>query len=310
MNSQLSQRLESFRSELKITSKGKLSTVLYLSRVAREKGLPLETSSLVTGEEGQVRGLGASIIKKILKDYGITRTLAEEAGRTSRGSMGLMTKYVSLLNELYSAQIADPAAIESWWIDRVKDYFNSRPFKLRYDTSSSLRTVVRDLLAQASARQHENPGMNYAGIVLQHLVGAKLSLILPPGTLSFHGASVADAPTERSGDYIVDDVVIHCTSAPGEALIAKCGDNLKNGLRPMIITIFQRVAFAEQLASDRGLEGRIEVLDFEQFIASNVYELSQFKAADRKVTIGKIITAYNEIIESCENDPSLRVDMG
>ncbi len=310
MSSQLHRRLEEFRDELKVASKGKLSTVVYLSRVAREQGLPLDPGALVTDEEGQVKGLGSAAVQKILKEYGITRTLAEEAGRTSRGSMGLMKKFVSLLNELEDEGIADAAAIELWWVDRVNDYFNARPFKLRYDTSKSLRTVVRDLLAQATARQRENPGVNYTGIVLQHLVGAKLSLILEPGALSFHGASVADSPTARSGDYIVDDVVIHCTTAPGEALMTKCDENLKAGLKPMIITVYQRVLSAEQLAADKGMEGRVEVLDFEQFIASNVYEISQFKAAERKITVRKIIAAYNQIIANCETDPSLRVDMG
>lgn len=89
----------------------------------------------------------------------------------------------------------------------------------------------------------------------------------------------------------------------------KCGENLRAGLRPMIITIYQRVALAEQMAVERGMEGRIEVLDFEQFIVSNVYELSQFKASERKVTVHKIIEAYNEIVDACETDPSLRVGL-
>lgn len=310
MTNPLTDRLAQFQTAEKITSKGNLSVVLYLSRVAKERGLPLRPEELVTEREGQVKGLGAAVIKKILKEYGITRTLAEEAGRTSRGSMGLMNKYVALLNALNADGLAEMPAIESWWVDRIKDYFNARPFRLRFDASSSLRTIIRDLLAQAVDRQSENPGVNYAGIVLQHMVGAKLSLIMPPGSLAFHGASVADSPTDRRGDYILDDVVVHCTTAPAEALMAKCGDNLRAGLRPMIITVYQRVALAEQMAADHGLDGRIEILDFEQFIAGNVYELSKFRAVDRKVTVQKILEAYNAIVDDCETDPSLRVNLG
>lgn len=309
MGSLMIERLSQFQKSEKITSKGSLSVVLYLSRVAKEQGLPLNPEALVTEREGQVKGLGAAVIKKILKDYGISRTLAEEAGRTSRGSMGLMNKYVALLNALHAEGLAEMPAIESWWVDRTNDYFNARPFRLRYDTSSSLRTTIRDLLEQAVARQNENPGVNYAGIVLQHMVGAKLSLIMPLGSLSFHGASVADGPTDRRGDFFIDDVVIHCTTAPSEALMGKCGENFRSGLRPMIITIYQRVALAEQMAADRGMDGRIEVLDFEQFIASNVYELSKFKASERKVTVQKIVEAYNAIVDACETDPSLRVGL-
>ena len=88
MNSELEARLTVFQKTERVNSKGSLSVALYLSRAAKEQGLPLSPESLVTDKEGQVKGLGASVIRKILKEYGITRTLAEEAGRTSRGSMG------------------------------------------------------------------------------------------------------------------------------------------------------------------------------------------------------------------------------
>ncbi len=295
---------------MRIHSKGTCSPVLYLNRVAKELGLLLNPDSLVNANDERERNLGVAVIDKILKEHDVDRRITEEVDGTSCDSIGLVVRYIHFLNTLNMDNLTDLSQIESWWIERIKDYFNSRPFRLRYDTSVSLRAVIRDLLGQAAERQRENPGMNYAGIILQHLVAAKLSLILPPNTLNFHGASVADAPTGRRGDYFVDDVVIHCTTAPSEALIEKCGENLRAGLRPMIITIFDRVAQAELMATDKGMEGRIEVLDFEQFIASNVYELSQFKASARKITVGRIIEAYNRIVSECENDPSLRVELG
>jgi len=202
MRDELFQRLAAFQRENKIQSKGQLAVIIHLCRVAREQGLPLDSTRLVTEAGGQVRGLGKAAVQKVLKDYGIVRVLAEESGRTSRGSLGLMTVFVEFLNGLHSAHLADTAAIESWWIDRIRDYFNSRPFTLRYDTSRSLRAVVRDLLLQAEARQKESPGTTYMGTVLQHLAGAKLSIVLPQGSLAFHGASVADSPTARSGDFL------------------------------------------------------------------------------------------------------------
>jgi hypothetical protein len=310
MNSVLQEHLKIFQKEERINSKGSLAVVLYLSRLAQDQGLPLNPDSLVTEKGGQARGLGVTVVNKILQEHSINRRLAKETDRTSRGSMELKVRYINFLNALNQDSIADLSQIESWWIERIKDYFNARPFRLHYDTSVSFRTVIKDLLGQAAARRRENPGMNYAGIILQHLVAAKLSLILPPNTLNFHGASIADASTGRQGDIFIDDVVIHCTNAPSEALIEKCGENLRAGLRPMIITVFDRVFQAELIATDRGMEGRIDVLGFEQFIASNVYELSQFKASARKITVGRIIEAYNQIVSECENDPSLRVELG
>ena len=107
----------------------------------------------------------------------------------------------------------------------------------------------------------------------------------------------------------MEDVVIHVTSAPSEALIRKCGDNLSKGIRPMIITTYRGVIVAEQLAQNAGLENRIDVFDIEQFVASNLYELGKFKKDERRNTAEKLIITYNHIIDSCETDPSLKISM-
>lgn len=308
MSDALVTRLEEYRQGRNIVSKGQLAIIVHLSRLAKERGLPLNPVNLITGKKGQVSGLGKAAVQKVLGDYGITRVLAEEAGRTSRGSIGLMQDYVSFLNELHDEGIVDMDFIEGWWVNRVTDFFNSRPFTLRYDTSKTIRSTVRDLLAQADDRQQENPGTTYVGTVLQHLVGAKLSIILPEG-IELHGASVADAPTARSGDFAIDEVVIHCTTAPGDSLIEKCKRNIEGGYRPIIVTTYHRLVVAESLAADAGIGSRIEVWDIEQFLATNVYELSLFKAADRKITVERILKAYNEIVAWCETDPSLRIEI-
>jgi hypothetical protein len=174
----------------------------------------------------------------------------------------------------------------------------------------SLRAIVRDLLTQAFKRQKENPGTMYAGAVLQHLIGAKLSLILPDGVVQNHGFSVSDAMSARSGDFIIDEVIIHVTTAPGEALMRKCESNLQSGARPIIVTIYENMPAAESLANIQGIAGRIDILEAEQFIATNVYELSQFKTSERRVTVERLIERYNDIVDACETDPSLKVSVG
>ena len=87
---ELEARLETYRVEEKIRGKGAFAVVLYVSRLACAKGLPLAASELLTGQGGQVLGLGREPVQRVLADYGITQTLAEEGGRTSRGSIGIM----------------------------------------------------------------------------------------------------------------------------------------------------------------------------------------------------------------------------
>jgi hypothetical protein len=304
----LEKQLTEFRDRQSIKTKGQLAVVLHLTRLAKENGLPIESENLRTQKEGQVAGLGKGRVQSILQDHGIIRVLAEEGGRTSRGSLGNATVYAEFLNRLHEIGIADLQAIEQWWIDRVKEYFSSMPFTLKFDQSRSLRSLVSDLLAQAMKRQRENPGTTYAGTVLQHLVGAKLDLILPEEKrVAHHGANVADGPTARAGDFVLDDVAIHVTTAPSESLIRKCKANIESGLRPIIITIAESRAGVESIAKGFDLEGRIEVIEAEQFIAANILEWSSFVEKSQRAEIERFVARYNEIVQVVETDPSLAI---
>lgn len=310
---ELYERLLEYQKQGKIKSKGGLAAVLHVSRMVRERGLPLVPSELKTDSHGQVQGLGKGRIQNILKDYGITRVLAEEGGRTSRGSVKNVEDYAVFLNHLLAEGVIsneDYGTIESWWIDRVKDYFSAKPFTLKYDLSRSLQATVTDLLEQAFRRQQETPGTMYAGAVLQHLVGAKLELLQGEGVVKHNGFSVADSPNARHGDFLVGDSIIHVTTAPGEALLRKCQANLESGHRPIIVTLDEQQPAAKALAKQLNIEGRIEIWDAEQLIATNLYEMGAFNPDGRKVSTERLVEKYNEIVSQCETDPSLRIAVG
>ncbi|MHC1790055.1 DUF4928 family protein [Solidesulfovibrio sp.] len=306
----LEKRLADYRRVRRFVGKGQLAVALHVTRQGLRRGLPLSPDALVTEGTGQVAGLSKSAVQAILADYGITRVLAEEGGRTSRGSLGNMRDYLTFLNELHGCGLADLKAIEAWWIERVKDFFSGKPFVLRYDPGKSLRSLVTDLLSQAAKRQKDNPGTMYAGTVLQHLVGAKLDTILPEHAhLEHHGASVADAPGARSGDFLVEGVAIHVTTAATESLIRKCIKNIESGLTPLIVTISESRPGLESLAKGFGVDARIDIVEAEQFIATNIHEWSQFDGNRRKKEIVKLFSRYNSIVESVETDPSLKIEI-
>ncbi|NOX63105.1 MAG: DUF4928 domain-containing protein [Chloroflexi bacterium] len=309
MNETLLQRLQAFQREHKITQKGALSVMLYVSRVARREGLPLDPRSLRTAEKGQVRGLGRSAVQAILRDYGITRTLAREGGRTSRGSLGLMEAYVTFLNQLNREGLADAEAIERWWVEQVRRYFASQPFVLRRDRSKSLQAMLEDLFEQVRQRQEQDPGATYLGSVLQHLVGAKLELALET-KLPHHGAAVADASSARQGDFVIHNAVIHVTTAPSQGLLEKCMANLQAGLAPIIITLQERVIVARGNAEMLGIGERVDILAIEQFLTTNLHEWSGFQSVQRDVALDQLIDRYNAIVDACETDPSLRIRLG
>ena len=286
--------------------KGALCVALVVTRQAINAGLPLDADALLTDNHGQVKLLGKAAVQNILRDHGIERVLAKEGGRTSRGSVGNMQRYVAFLNDLNPSQ-AELKEIEEWWIDRVRAFFAGKPMVLRFDNAKSMRSAIRDLIEQAIKRQAEMPGTTFVGTVLQHLVGAKLSLILPTPP-EMHGASVADEVSGRDGDFILEDVVIHVTSAPTEALIRKCMHNLDSAKKPIIITTYRKVPIAEGLAETQGIADRLDVFDVEQFVAGNIYELGQFGFIGRKTTAEQLVDMYNRIIDECETDPSLKIE--
>ena len=301
-------RLKAFQTENNIFSKGKLSVVIQFTRLVRGKEFPLNPDDFKTVKEGQVAGLGGGNLKKILKDHGIAQQLSAEGGRTSRGSMGLMIEYVDFLNEWHAEEAVALAAIEAFWAEQVREYFRNQPLILTADTSKTIGSNLDNLFEQAKKRQKQNPGTQYLGTVLQHLVAAKLCLIMPEGSFEIHGASVADAPTARSGDFVINKTIIHCTTSVGDLLINKCQANISNGYRPVIITIFERVQTALNQIEDAGLAGRVEVWDVQQFLSSNVHEHSLFDEDKRNAKLGAIIENYNQIVMEKESDPSLRIE--
>lgn len=302
------ERLKAFQSENHITTKGPLSLVVQFTCMVRDKAFPLNPDDFQTSSKGQVAGLGGANLKKILKEHGITQQLSSEGGRTSRGSMGLMIKYVDFLNAWNAEEAVNFSIVEDFWAEQVREYFRNQPFILTADTSKTIGANLDDLFEQAKKRQKQNPGTQYLGTVLQHLVAAKLCLILPEGSFEIHGASVADGPTDRNGDFVIGNTVIHCTTMPGALLIEKCKANLRAGCQPVIITIFERVHTALNLAEDAGLAGRVEVWDIQQFLSANVYEHSLFDESKRNSTLSGIIERYNKIVLEAETDPSLRIE--
>jgi len=307
---ELEQRLAAFADTCSVKGKGPLSVVLTLTRNASHTSFPLSPDEFRTGKKGQVSGLGGPVIKSILGDYGIDRTLAEEGGRTSRGSMGLMENYIKFLNEVYKDALLDLNVVECWWIARVREFFASQPIRVKADISKSLRQIVQDLLDAARERQRECAGTTVVGTVLEHLVGAKLRVALPEINVPQKSASAADASTRAKGDFLIGDTAIHVTVAPAEALLRKCRSNLEEGLRPLVVTTEEGVGGIRALAVNEDIASRIDILEIGQFIAINVYEWIGFKNQDRSPSLETLIAVYNEIIDKCETDPSLKIALG
>jgi hypothetical protein len=105
----------------------------------------------------------------------------------------------------------------------------------------------------------------------------------------------------------VGDAAIHVTTAPTEALVRKCEANINAGLRPIIITLAESRPGLESIARNFELEGRIEVIEAEQFIAANILEWSRFADKAQRRETARLVERYNEIVQAVETDPSLSI---
>lgn len=303
----LNKKLQEFASKQRFTSKGPLCVALVVTDHARKLGLPLDPANLITDGGGQVLGLGKSSVQSILKRHGIDRELAREGGRTSRGSLSNMRKYVDFLNQEVTEENLD--TVEDFWIRKVKAFFAAHPFKIRLDPSRGLRSVIRDLVEQAIDRQKQSTGTSYAGALIRHLVGAKLECALPETKLEHFSYSTSDLQSGRQGDFLLGQVAIHVTTAPGEALVSRCKDNLDSGYRPIIVSLERGVMVAQELANQQSIAERVDLFEIEQFIALNLYEFGRFETDQCKIAIDELIDRYNSIIDSIETDPSLKIQL-
>lgn len=304
----LAEKLSEFQTLHKLKGKGEIATMLFASRLARRSGLPFNVAAGITTEgKGQVKGLGVAAVQAILSDYGITKTLAKEGGRTSRGSLGNIQTYLTFLNSLDIKDKEELASVEAWWVERAKHFFNAKPFLLRFETGQSLRSVIRDLLLQARKRQDESSGTMFVGAMLQHLIGAKLELALPDVAIGHNGFSVADAVSGRSGDFDIGNAAIHVTTAPGDAVMKKCQANIAAGKHPIVITFNDLLPAVEALGKVLGIADKVDALCAEQFIAANLHELGGFQSEKRQLTVTALIGKYNAIVNNNETDPSLLI---
>src|ERR1039457_3231983 len=197
---------------------------------------------------------------------------------------------------------------EQQQVRRGRNYVK-RQIEFHFDTGKSLRANIDDLLRQAEELQADAGGTAYVGAMLQHLVGAKLDLVLGKGEMEHHGFSVADQSTARKADFQIESVAIHVTTNPSEALIRKCAANLQAGLKPLIVTLGDGVVGAAFLLKSSQLADRVDVLDANQFLTANIYEHSLFQASTCKVTFSNLLQRYNEIVSQCETEPMLQIDL-
>lgn len=278
-----------------------------IAQVLKDKSPIAEKDYITDGNQVKTSG---GLIRKVLKQFGEERKYVSEGGRTTRGTRPAAERLVRALNgisELTAAskegRTAISASIQSWLVENgVKPFFNKQKIEVDISLDKPGTQIVADVLEAATKR-------NNAGAVAQHLVGAKLALRYPLRQIENHSFTTADKQLGRPGDFLVGDTAFHVTVAPAQDVIGKCGANIKNGYRAMLLVTESRIQAARQLAEIAGLQQRVGIISLEQFVGQNIEEIGEFGKVALAKNIRALFEKYNERVLAVETDRSLLVEV-
>lgn len=256
---------------------------------------------------GQLSGGRGSSLRDTLTRYGEDRVLLADGVTTrSTSKFERLAEVLSWGKDLSgwseedrvegSRRLAEPVLAE------IDHYFQRQHLTVAPDRSESPTAWIELILEQSRSKSQ--------GRVEQHLIGAKLERRFPEADISTHAAFAADVQTERLGDFDLGKIVYHVTAAPAQPVISKCQDNLRQGLQPVLVVPRDSLDRAKGLAAyEEGLDRRITFVAIEDFLASNILELSGESGQDFIEILKSIIEIYNRRIEETETDVSLRIEI-
>jgi hypothetical protein len=181
------------------------------------------------------------------------------------------------------------------------DWLSRQNLKLEIDRRQSPVSWVHAIVQNAQGKS--------GGIVEQHLVGAKLATRFPDRAVANHPAHAGDQQTARTGDFEIAQLVFHVTGAPSPSVIAKCGENLRSGLHPILLVPSAKISIARAFAEDARLEQTLTVASIEDFVALNLMEMAVEQSREVYAVLTDIIVAYNHRLSEVETDLSLKIEL-
>lgn len=285
---------------------GSIATALVvLNRLTEEYNI--DFSNHVAKGGMQIKGASGVAVATILKSFGEERPFAKEGGRTNRGGPSEIKSLLTMLKTLHLEKVTEAKrnkilrAMQSFLVDRVKDFHNRQKIKITFNPADSTWHIVHTILQTAHSE-------GKAGYVAQHLVGAKLELRFPRIIVSNESGSTGDIQTQRPGDFLIGHTAFHVTVAPMPAVFEKCKHNLSQGYKPFLLVPDNKLIGARQFAEQ--ISGQqIGAESIESFVSQNIDELSNFDKVELSNSFKNLIEIYNRRVDEVETDKSLMIEL-
>jgi len=186
-------------------------------------------------------------------------------------------------------------------LEEARRWMSRQQIKVTCERQSAPATWIGSILRNAKGKS--------GGIVEQHLIGAKLVRQYPKEKIPNYPGHAGDTQTGRPGDFCLGSSCYHVTAAPGRGVLSKCGENLQVGLHPILLVPRDEFGKASHLAEDEGIRDRITLVAIEDFIATNIIEMSAGQQKAFLQHLKALIETYNQRLEQVETDMSLKIDL-
>ncbi len=294
--------LEAKRNSMGVVPKSWLLVLLCILDRVRDSETPLLDDDLYSYDY-TLKGSRASAIPRIEEKYKLPRLGLGREGITTRGAPGLRLFH----------------AIEGGRV--IMDRPREERVKLIDEAVELVRAEVLKMLSQVPvelpSHQFEQAGTFAAalldatknlshGRVEQALVGAKLQLRFPHDDVPLNPVYAADRQTGRECDYEVGNIRVIVSVTPKDQHFESAGLLANEGRQVYLIVTDESVKRAKATIRKAGYAGKVLVLTVEDYVASNVTELSKdLKVSGREMCI-KLATEYNRRA-GVEGDRSLQV---
>lgn len=272
-----------------------------------KKTISLDLNDFLAASKGQISGVSATAVQRILAYFGETRKFLREGGRTNRGTPKAINDMLNALRQANIGTMSEVERIESlsamqrYLVERIQEYHTRKRIEWVYDPSQSTWQIISVILEAAKTTGKEGP-------VAQYLVGAKLQLRFPDLEIGNESYSTADVQLGRQGDFFLGKTAFHVTVQPLPGVFDKCRRNLEQGYRSYLLVPDRILQASRQMAESFNVE-HVSVQSIENFVGQNIDEIAEFSSDALSSNLKALLTLYNKRVDATEVDKSFLIEL-